>query len=105
LTIGNSKSNRLGARGAFKKEKRETQTDEIQRDAWGYCVYTVVVKMGFSLDASFGLLATASASALAVVLGSALCCCGVSCYTPPPKRILFVAHRELDVGVRVDELA
>jgi len=35
----------------------------------------------FSLDASFGLLATASASALALFLGSALCCCGVSCMT------------------------
>jgi len=33
----------------------------------------------FSLDASFGLLATASASALALFLGPALCCCGVSC--------------------------
>jgi len=33
----------------------------------------------FSLDASFGLLATASASAPALFLGSALCCCGVSC--------------------------
>ena len=31
------------------------------------------------LDASFGLLATASASAPALFLGSALCCCGVSC--------------------------
>jgi len=34
-----------------------------------------------SLDASFGLLATASASALALFLGSALSCCGVSCMT------------------------
>jgi len=33
----------------------------------------------FSLDASFGLLATASASALALFLGSELSCCGVSC--------------------------
>jgi len=33
----------------------------------------------FSLDASFGLLATASASALALFLGSALSSCGVSC--------------------------
>jgi len=33
----------------------------------------------FSLDASFGLLATASASALALFLGSALSFCGVSC--------------------------
>jgi len=33
----------------------------------------------FSLDASPGILATASASALALFLGSALCCCGVSC--------------------------
>jgi len=33
----------------------------------------------FSLDASFGLLATASASALALFLGSALSLCGVSC--------------------------
>jgi len=33
----------------------------------------------FSLDASFGLLATASASAPALFLDSALCCCGVSC--------------------------
>jgi len=32
-----------------------------------------------SLDASSGLLATASASAPALFLGSALCCCGVSC--------------------------
>jgi len=32
----------------------------------------------FSLDAAFGLLATASASAPALFLGSALCCCGVS---------------------------
>jgi len=31
----------------------------------------------FSLDASFGLLATASASALALFLGSALSFCGV----------------------------
>jgi len=33
----------------------------------------------FSLDASFGLMATASASAPALFLGSALCCGGVSC--------------------------
>jgi len=33
----------------------------------------------FSLAASFGLLATASASALALFLGSALSFCGVSC--------------------------
>jgi len=33
----------------------------------------------FSLDASFGLLANASASALAMFLGSALSLCGVSC--------------------------
>jgi len=33
----------------------------------------------FSLDASFVLLATASASAPALSLDSALCCCGVSC--------------------------
>jgi len=33
----------------------------------------------FSLDASFGFLATASASAPALFLGSAHCCCGVSC--------------------------
>jgi len=32
-----------------------------------------------SLDASFGLLTTASASALALFLGSALSSCGVSC--------------------------
>jgi len=31
----------------------------------------------FSLDASFGLLVTANASALALFLDSALCCCGV----------------------------
>jgi len=34
----------------------------------------------FSLDASFGLLATARASAPALYLGSALCCCGVKMY-------------------------
>jgi len=34
---------------------------------------------GFSLDASFGLLATASTSALALFLGSAPSSCGVSC--------------------------
>jgi len=33
----------------------------------------------FFLDASFGLLATASASAPVLFLGSALCYCGVSC--------------------------
>jgi len=33
----------------------------------------------FSLDASFGLLANASASALAQFVGSALSSCGVSC--------------------------
>jgi len=33
----------------------------------------------FSLDVSFGLLATAGASALALFLGSALSFCGVSC--------------------------
>jgi len=33
----------------------------------------------FSLDVSCGLLDTASASALALFLGFALCCCGVSC--------------------------
>ena len=33
----------------------------------------------FSLDASVGLLATASASALAMCFGSALSSCGVSC--------------------------
>jgi len=33
----------------------------------------------FSLDASFGLLATASASALALFLGSALSFCGGIC--------------------------
>jgi len=33
----------------------------------------------FSLDASFGLLANASASALALFLGSALSLCGVRC--------------------------
>jgi len=33
----------------------------------------------FSLDASFGLLATVSASVPALFLGSALRCCGVSC--------------------------
>jgi len=33
----------------------------------------------FSLDATSGLLATASASALALFLGSALSLCGVSC--------------------------
>jgi len=33
----------------------------------------------FSLDASSGILATASASAPALFLDSALCCCGVSC--------------------------
>jgi len=33
----------------------------------------------FSLDASFGLLATASASALALFLGSAFSSYGVSC--------------------------
>jgi len=33
----------------------------------------------FSLDASFGLLATASASVLARFLGSALSVCGASC--------------------------
>jgi len=33
----------------------------------------------FCLDVSFGLLATASASAPALFLGSALCWCGVSC--------------------------
>jgi len=32
----------------------------------------------FSLDGTFGLLATASASAAALFLDSALCCCGVS---------------------------
>jgi len=32
-----------------------------------------------SLDASFGILATASASALALFLGSAISFCGVSC--------------------------
>jgi len=32
-----------------------------------------------SLDTSFGLLETASASAPALFLGSALCCCGVNC--------------------------
>jgi len=32
----------------------------------------------FSLDACIGLLAPASASAPALFLGSALCCCGVS---------------------------
>jgi len=35
----------------------------------------------FSLDASSGILATASASALALCLGSALGSCGVSCMT------------------------
>jgi len=34
---------------------------------------------GFSLDASCGLLATVSASALALFFGSALSSCGVSC--------------------------
>jgi len=33
----------------------------------------------FSLDTTFGLLATVSASALALFFGSALCSCGVSC--------------------------
>jgi len=33
----------------------------------------------FSLNASFGLLATANASALALFLSSALSCCRVSC--------------------------
>jgi len=33
----------------------------------------------FSLDAPFGVLATASTSALALFLGSALSFCGVSC--------------------------
>jgi len=33
----------------------------------------------FPLDASFGLLATISASALALFFGSALSSCGVSC--------------------------
>jgi len=36
-------------------------------------------KRVFSLDASFGLLATARASALALFLGSGLSFCGVSC--------------------------
>jgi len=36
-------------------------------------------KRVFSLDASFGLLVTVSASALALLFGSALCSCGVSC--------------------------
>jgi len=35
----------------------------------------------FSLDASSGLQAAASALAPALFLGSALCCCGVSCMT------------------------
>jgi len=34
---------------------------------------------GFSLDVSFGLLAIASASALAQFLGSAFSFCGLSC--------------------------
>ena len=41
--------------------------------------HALLARRVFSLDASFGLLATASASALALFLGSALCCCGVSC--------------------------
>jgi len=78
LILGNSRAESLGAQGSFKDEYRSdvilfsrTFQGEKPLDTGGGRV--------FSLDASFGLLATASASALALFLGSALSFCGVSC--------------------------